>query len=101
MVFIDLGKAYDKISRKGMWWALEKHEVPTDYITRIRDMYDNVVTIVRAGDSKNGTIPITIGLHQVSALSPSFFSFVMGEVTKDIQGDISSCMLFVDDVVIP
>ena len=36
MVFIDLEKAYDKVPRNVMWWALEKHKVPTKYITLIR-----------------------------------------------------------------
>ena len=100
MVFIDLEKACDKIPMMVMWWALEKHKVPTKYITLIRDMYDRVVTSVRAGDSETDTFPITIGLHQGSALSPYMFSLVMDEVTKDIQGDIPWCMLFADDVVL-
>jgi hypothetical protein len=33
-----------------MWWALEKHKVPTKYITLIKDMYVNVVTSVRTSD---------------------------------------------------
>ena len=37
MVFIDLEKAYDKVLRNVMWWALEKHKVPTKYITFIKD----------------------------------------------------------------
>ena len=39
IVFIDLEKAYDKVPRNVMWWALEKHKVPTKYITLIKDMY--------------------------------------------------------------
>ena len=33
-------------------------------------------------------------------MSPYSFALVMDEVTKDIQGDIPWCMLFVDDVVL-
>jgi hypothetical protein len=39
MVFIDLEKAYDKRPRMVMWWALEKHKVPTKYITLIWDTW--------------------------------------------------------------
>jgi hypothetical protein len=38
MVFIDLKKAYDKIPRNLMWWALDKHKVPTKYVTLIKDI---------------------------------------------------------------
>ena len=100
MVFIDLEKAYDKIPRNVMWWALEKHKVPAKYITLIKDMYDNVVTSVRTSDVDTDDFPIKIGLHQGSALSPYLFALVMDEVTRDIQGDIPWCMLFVDDVVL-
>ena len=33
-----LEKAYDKVPRHVMWWALEKHKVPTKYITLIKDV---------------------------------------------------------------
>ena len=100
MVFIDLEKAYDKIPRNVMWWALEKHKVPAKYITLMKDMYDNVVTSVRTSDVDTDDFPIKIGLHQGSALSPYLFALVMDEVTRDIQGDIPWCMLFADDVVL-
>ena len=100
MVFIDLEKAYDKIPRNVMWWALEKHKVPLKYITLIKDMYDNVVTSVQTSDGDTDDFPIRIGLHQGSALSPYLFDLVMDEVTRDIQGDIPWCMLFADDVVL-
>ena len=40
MVFIDLEKSYDKIPRNIMWWALDKHKVPTKYVTLIKDIRD-------------------------------------------------------------
>ena len=54
-VFIDLEKAYDKLSRNVMWWALDKHKVPTKYIELIKDMYNNVVTSVRTSDETRMT----------------------------------------------
>jgi hypothetical protein len=46
IVFIDLEKTYDKVPRNVMWWVLQKRKVSSNYITLIKDMYDNVVTSV-------------------------------------------------------
>jgi Reverse transcriptase (RNA-dependent DNA polymerase) len=100
MIFIDLEKAYDRIPRNIMRWALEKKLVPTKYITLIKDMYKNIVTYVRACDSESDALSIKIKLHQGSTLSPYIFTLVMDEITKDIQGDIPWCILFADDVVL-
>jgi hypothetical protein len=57
------------------------------------------VTSIRTSDGDTNDFPINIGLHQGSVLSPYLFALVMDEVTRDIQGGIPWCMLFVDDVV--
>ena len=84
LVFIDLEKAYDKIRRNVMWWSLDKHKVPSKYVTLIKDMYNNVVTSVRTNDGNTNYFPIKIGLHQGSALSSYLFALVMDEVTRNI-----------------
>jgi hypothetical protein len=58
------------------------------------------VISVRTSDGDTNNFPISIGLHQGSVLSPYLFALVMDEVTRDIQGGIAWCMLFVDDVVL-
>jgi hypothetical protein len=63
-------------------------------------MYDNIVTSVRTSDGDTNDFTINIGLHQGLALSPYLFTLMMDEVIKYIQGDISWCMLFVNDVVL-
>ena len=35
LVFIDLEKAYDKIPKNVIWWSLDKHKVPSKYVTLI------------------------------------------------------------------
>jgi hypothetical protein len=63
MIFIDLEKTYDKILRNIMWWTLKRKLVPTKYVTRIKDMYTNVVTCVRTCDGESDIFHIKIGLH--------------------------------------
>jgi hypothetical protein len=60
MVFIDMEKAYDKMPKNIMWWALQKHKVSTKYITLIKYMYDNVVTNVQTSDGDTNDFPINI-----------------------------------------
>jgi hypothetical protein len=79
---------------------LQKNKVSSKYITLIKDMYGNVVISVQTSDGDTNDFPINIGLRQGLALSPYLFALVMDEVTRDIQGGIPWCILFVDDVIL-
>ena len=47
LFFIDLEKAFDKVSREVLWWILMKKGVHIKYIDIIKDMYNVVVANVR------------------------------------------------------
>ena len=79
-----------------MWWTLDKYKVPMKYVGLIKDMYNNVVTIIRTSNGDTDDFPIRIGLHQGSTLSSYLFALMMDEVTRDIPW----CMLFTDVVVL-
>jgi uncharacterized protein with ACT and thioredoxin-like domain len=100
MIFIDLKKTYDKILKNIMWWALEKKLVLTKYVTLIKDININIITCVRTCDSESDIFPIKIELHQGSVLNSYIFTLMMAEITKDISGDISWCIIFANDVVL-
>ena len=53
---------------------------------------------MRASGGITSKFPITIGLHQGSALSPYFFVLMMDEFTKSIQEEV--LYFFVDDIVL-
>ena len=70
------------------------------YIEAIKDMYDRVVISIWTTGDETKEFPITIGLHQGSALSPYLFALVMDEITRHIQDEVPWCMLFADDIVL-
>ena len=59
-----------------------------DSSSQICEYNKGVVTNVRTYCGLTDEFPITIGLHQGSALSPFLFAIVMDEITKSIHEDI-------------
>ncbi|KAF3622958.1 hypothetical protein FXO37_32113 [Capsicum annuum] len=50
MMFIDLEKTYNRVSREILWRSLKARGVPVAYIKSIQDMYNGSKTHVRMGE---------------------------------------------------
>ena len=46
-VFVDLGKAYDKVPREKVWYCMRKSGLAEKYVRIVQDMYDDSTTAVR------------------------------------------------------
>ena len=99
-VFVDLEKAYDTVPRKLIWNCLRTREVPECYIRLIQDMYRDSTTAVRCRQGESRAFPVSVGLHQGSALSPFLFIVIMDEISKDCRRGGPWDMLYADDLVI-
>ncbi|XP_059285773.1 uncharacterized protein LOC132039265 [Lycium ferocissimum] len=100
LLSLTLRRLTTKSQETSLWRCPEARGVPVAYIRAIKDMYDGVKTWVRTvgGDSEH--FPVTMGLHQGSALSPFLFVVAMDALTSHIQGEVPWCMLFADDIVL-
>ncbi|XP_070011359.1 uncharacterized protein [Nicotiana sylvestris] len=63
-------------------------------------MYDGAKTRARTTGGYSELFPVVMGLHKGFALSLFLFALTMDSLTYHIQGKMSWCMLFADDIVL-
>ena len=68
MAFVDLGKAFDRVPRKVIWWALRKLGVEEWIVQQSR---------VRVGEGYSEEFEVKVDVHQGSVLSPLLFIIVL------------------------
>lgn len=100
LVFIDLEKAYDRVPREEVWRCMREKGIPEKYVRVCQDMYRDVNTQVRTAAGVTDKFPVSVGLHQGSALSPYLFNLVMDVIVRDILEEAPWTMLFADDIVL-
>ena len=66
MAFVDLEKAFDRVPRQVMWWALRKMGVPEWLVVIIAAMYRNGKTAVKTGFGVGEMFEVKVGVHQGS-----------------------------------
>lgn len=100
LVFIDLEKAYDRVPRQEVWRCMREKGVPEKYVRLVKDMYENVKTLVRSSVGETERFTVKVGLHQGSALSPYLFDLVMDVVAEDAKETPPWSMMFADDIAL-
>ena len=80
-IFVDLEKAFDKVPRQAIEWALRRQLVPEWLVRAVMGLYHHSSSQVRFAGAMSGSFPID-GVYQGSALSPLLLKLVMEESTK-------------------
>ena len=75
--FVDLDKAFDRVPREVISWAMHKLGVEEWLVSAVMSMYTGAKTVVRTVYGNSKGFEVKVGMHQGSALSPLLFVIVM------------------------
>ena len=64
LLFVDLRKAYDSVSRAALWCPLQKYGVPDVMIELIWSFHDGMSATVTVGGGRSEPFLVQNGLHQ-------------------------------------
>ena len=83
MAFVDLEKAFDRVPRKVIWWALRKLGVDEWIVRLVQGMYSNARSSVCVGEGYSEEFEVKVGVHQGSVLSPLLFIIVLEALSHE------------------
>ena len=64
MAFIDLEKAFDRVPREVIWWALRNLGVEERNVRLVQGMYANARSRVSVGEGYSEEFEVKVGVHQ-------------------------------------
>ena len=85
MCFVDMEKAFDRVPRKAMEWAMKKRGLSEVMVWAVMSLYDGANTRVRVGSTYSKEFEIKVGVHQGSVLSPLLFAVVADVITENAK----------------
>mgnify|MGYP003460147097 FL=1 len=100
MAFVDLEKAFDRVPREVIWWALRTLGVDEWLISVIKSMYEGATTAVKLNGGLTDEFSVKVGVHQGSVLSPLLFVIVLEALSRSFRKGLPMELLYADDLVL-
>ena len=98
--FVDLEKAFDRVPREVVRYALRKSGVEESLVKAVMSLYTRACTVVRTAKGDSDGFEVKVGVHQGSVLSPLLFAIVMDVVSRDVRCGLPWELLYADDLVL-
>ena len=89
LVFIDLRKAYDSVSREALWRGLQVLGVPPGLVRLIASFHTGMSAKVRVGSSHTDEIPVNNGLRQGCSIAPVLFNLFFELVLEKWRSEMA------------
>ena len=100
MAFVDLEKAFDRVPREVVWWALRYLGVDEWIALVMRAMYEDATTKVRLNGKESNAFSVKVGVHQGSVLSPLLFIIVLEVLSMEFREGLPMELLYADDLIL-
>ena len=81
--FVDLTKAFDTVSRDGLWKILAKYGCPVKFISIVQQFLDGMRACVQDNDDISEAFAVTNGVKQGCVLAPILFCLVFLVMLQD------------------
>ncbi|ETN81316.1 hypothetical protein NECAME_08573 [Necator americanus] len=82
VAFLDLEKAFDRVTHELLWMSMRSHRVPEEYVRWTKLLYAKPTSVVRCAARTSRPFPVEEGVYQSSSLSPLLF--ILCTITKEI-----------------
>ena len=100
IAFVDLEKAFDRVPRDVLWWALRQAGVDEWIVRVIQSMYEGALTSVKLGVGESVEFAVKVGVHQGSVLSPLLFIIVLEALSKKFRIGLPWELFYADDLAL-
>ena len=85
--YVDLTKAFDTVSRDGLWKIMAKYGCPSKFISIVRQFHDGMQARVQDNGETSQPFPVTNGVKQGCVLAPTLFSLMFSAMLTDAFSD--------------
>ena len=99
-MFVDFGKAFDRVPCKVRWWEMRTIGVEEWIILTVAAFYKFAGSKVRVNGKFKEEFGVKVGVHQGSVLSPLLFIIVMTALSRNFRTGCPWKLLYADDQVI-
>lgn len=81
-------KAFDTVSRKGLWQILERHGYPRKFLNMVIQLHEGQRGQIRLEGDLSESFPNSNGVKQGFVLAPTLFSIVFSMMIKQVNEDL-------------
>ena len=99
MCFVDLKKAFGRVPRKVLEWAVRKNEITEVLVRSVWSLYERAKTKVRVDSELSEEFEVKVGMYQWSVLSHVLVAVVVYVTEYAREGALSELQC-ADDLVL-